>query len=124
MSTKNISGGKGGRCVRVTTSPPLSAECHEKSRSLNFLESSGPHRACYRTALPVYQYSRPEEGSEFFEIQLVSQRKRSFCLRAVLPLQDMGTLCASTVLRFHSFRRVGLRCVTYDLLTKFVTRTS
>jgi len=29
MSTRNIPGGKGGRCVRVMTSPPLSAECHE-----------------------------------------------------------------------------------------------
>jgi len=29
MSTKNIPGGKGGRCVRVTTSPSLSAECYE-----------------------------------------------------------------------------------------------
>jgi hypothetical protein len=26
MSTRNIPGGKGGWCVRVTTSPPLSAE--------------------------------------------------------------------------------------------------
>jgi hypothetical protein len=29
MSTRNIPGGEGGRCVKVTTSPPLSAECHE-----------------------------------------------------------------------------------------------
>jgi hypothetical protein len=29
MSTRNIPGGQGGRCVRVTTSPSLSAECHE-----------------------------------------------------------------------------------------------
>jgi len=29
MSTRNIPGGKGGGCRRVTTSPPLSAECHE-----------------------------------------------------------------------------------------------
>jgi hypothetical protein len=29
MSTRNIPGGKGGRCVILTTSPPLFAECHE-----------------------------------------------------------------------------------------------
>jgi hypothetical protein len=27
-STRNIPGGKGGRCVRLTTSTPLHAECH------------------------------------------------------------------------------------------------
>jgi hypothetical protein len=29
MRTRNISGGKGGRCVRLTTSLPSRAECHE-----------------------------------------------------------------------------------------------
>ena len=29
MSTRNIPGGKGGRCVRLTTSSPSCAECHE-----------------------------------------------------------------------------------------------
>jgi hypothetical protein len=29
MSTRNIPGGKGGWCVRLTTSPPSRAECHE-----------------------------------------------------------------------------------------------
>jgi hypothetical protein len=29
MSTRNIPGGKGGRCVRPTTSPLSCAECHE-----------------------------------------------------------------------------------------------
>ena len=29
MSTRNIPGGKRGRCVRLTTSPPSRAECHE-----------------------------------------------------------------------------------------------
>ena len=28
-STRNIPGGKGGRCVRLSTSPPSCAECHE-----------------------------------------------------------------------------------------------
>jgi hypothetical protein len=29
MSTRNIYGGKGGRCVRLTNPPPSCAECHE-----------------------------------------------------------------------------------------------
>jgi hypothetical protein len=29
MSIRNVTGGKGGRCVRLTTSSPLRAECHE-----------------------------------------------------------------------------------------------
>jgi hypothetical protein len=29
MSTRNFPGGKGGRCVRLTTSPSSHAECHE-----------------------------------------------------------------------------------------------
>ena len=55
MSTRNISGGKGGRCVRMTTSPPLSAEC-QKSGRLNLLEPSGSHRDSYGTALPLLLY--------------------------------------------------------------------
>jgi len=44
-------GGKGGRCVRVTTLPPSCAVVM-KSGNLNFLEPSGPLQACNGTALP------------------------------------------------------------------------
>ena len=44
--------GKGGRCVRLTTLPPSWAIV-TKSGNLNFLEPSGPLRACNGTALPL-----------------------------------------------------------------------
>jgi len=50
MSTRSISRGKGGRCVRLTTLPPSCAVV-TKSGNLNFLEPSGPLRACNGTAL-------------------------------------------------------------------------
>ena len=45
-------GGKGGRCERLTTLPPPCAVVM-KSGNLNFLEPSGPFRACNGTDLPV-----------------------------------------------------------------------
>ena len=52
MSTRNISWGKGGRCVRMTIHQ-LHLPNVIKSGSLNLLEPSGPHLACYGTALPL-----------------------------------------------------------------------
>ena len=46
-------GGKGGRCVRLTTLPPSCAVVM-KSGNLNFLEPSGPLQACNGTALPFF----------------------------------------------------------------------
>jgi len=43
-------GGKGGRCVRLTTLPPSCAVV-TKSGNLNFLEPSGPPGACNGTDL-------------------------------------------------------------------------
>jgi len=48
-------GGKGGRCVRLTTLPPSCAVVM-KSGNLNFLEPSGPLQACNGTALPFYYH--------------------------------------------------------------------
>ena len=45
-------GGKGGRCVRLTTLPPSCAVVM-KSGNLNFLEPSGTVQACNGTALPL-----------------------------------------------------------------------
>ena len=46
-------GGKGGRCVRLTTLPP-SCGVVTKSGNHNFLEPSGPVQACNGTALPFH----------------------------------------------------------------------
>jgi len=45
-------GGKGGRCVRLTILP-TSCAVVTKSGNLNFLEPSGPLRACNGTDLPL-----------------------------------------------------------------------
>jgi hypothetical protein len=52
MSTKCISWGKGGRCVRLTTLPPSCAVVM-KSGNRKFLEPSGPLQASNGTALPL-----------------------------------------------------------------------
>ena len=52
MSTRCISRGKGGRCVRLTTLPSSCAVVM-KSVNLNFLEPSGPPQACNGTALAL-----------------------------------------------------------------------
>ena len=46
-------GGKGGRCIRLTTLPPSCAVVM-KSGNLNFLEPSGPLQACNGTGLPFF----------------------------------------------------------------------
>jgi len=48
-------GGKGGRCVRLTTLPP-SCAIVMKSGNLNFLETFGPLQASNGTASPIYIY--------------------------------------------------------------------
>jgi hypothetical protein len=51
MSTRNISWGKGGRCVGMTTLPPSHADYLETSGSLKLLEREGPVLACNEIAL-------------------------------------------------------------------------
>jgi len=56
MSTRSISWGKGGQCIRLTTLPP-SCAIVTKSGNLNFLEPSGPLQACNGTALPFVSFT-------------------------------------------------------------------
>ena len=48
-------GGKGGRCVRLTTLPPSCAVVM-KSGNINFLEPSGPFQACNGIVVPYISY--------------------------------------------------------------------
>jgi hypothetical protein len=52
MSTRKTPGGEGGRCVRVTTSPPSQCRISRRSRSLNLLEPQQPHQTCSGKPLP------------------------------------------------------------------------
>jgi len=58
MSTRSIPGGKGGRCVRLTTLP-LSCAVVMKYGNLNFLEPSGPLQACNGTDLHLLALQLP-----------------------------------------------------------------
>ena len=57
MSTRIISWGKVGRCVRLKNLPPSCAVVL-KSGNLNFLETSGPLQACNETDLPLHLCQR------------------------------------------------------------------
>jgi hypothetical protein len=59
MSTRSISWGKGGRCVRPTILPPYCA-VFKKSGNLNFLEPSGPLQACNGTAFLFSSNTQPK----------------------------------------------------------------
>jgi hypothetical protein len=52
MTTRNISWGKGGRCVGLTTLPPPCADCLEILEP-HVLEPSGPVQVCNGSALPL-----------------------------------------------------------------------
>jgi len=78
MSTRGISWGKDGRCVRLTTLPP-SCVVVTKSGNLNFLERSGPPKTCYAIALllPLHLPSRKSWYSNF-TIKMDNEKDRNY----------------------------------------------
>ena len=84
-------GGKGGRCVRLTTLPPSCAFV-TKSGNLNFLEPSGPVQTCNGTALPFYSFllesestPRPYCGREDYVSDAIGNRTRDLPACSSVP---------------------------------------
>ena len=71
---QDIPGGKGGRCVRVTTLPPSCAECLV-IWSLNRKEPSGPHRPVKGVAFCRFRQneSSPSVTVEKSDIMVLSK---------------------------------------------------
>ena len=99
MSTRNIPGGKGGWCVRLTTYHHIVPMCM-KSRSLNFLDSSGPAwpvTGVFYLYLLVYMKANENLWSylgkfflerEMFQTKFAQKIKRHFTFSNFLLFQN------------------------------------
>ena len=123
MSTRNISwGGKGGRCVGLTTLPPSCADC-KKSGSVNLLEHSGPVQACNGIALSFYTYSlashneqRPLGWDTVYSFRNLPTFKWICCLEFV------GRRNRSSLLPWRRSQYIPpkLHAVTYQITVPYV----
>jgi hypothetical protein len=107
MSTGVFPGGKGGRCVNLTTLPPTCA-VDMKSGNLNFLEPCGPLQACNGTALPqpTLYSCRPTYGKcstsnvHRLPVQPTGNAVPAMCTDCPSNLREMqNQQCAQTVRR-------------------------
>jgi hypothetical protein len=80
-------GGKGSRCVRLTTLPPFCAVVM-KYGNPNFLESSGSLQACYGSALPLplHRLSLPADVASRLQTSV-----------------EWAVLCTTLGRQYHSF---------------------
>jgi hypothetical protein len=83
LSTRNLSWGKGGRCLRLKPHHLYVPNDMEYGR-LNLLEPSGPHWACYGTALPLHICRNDLRKSVSFGIALNKFHKSISWIREYL----------------------------------------
>ena len=101
-------GGKSGRCVRLTNLPPSCAVVM-KSGNFNFLEPSGPLRACKGTDLPLPFYRYTLRKLNFFAFpRKQCLRQRSYVLQLYL------VYCLSGI-----FFKKGKKLITVSRNNKF-----
>jgi hypothetical protein len=88
MSTRNIPGGKGGRCVRLTTSPPSCVVCHENLgdyTSWNPLGHTGPVTGLLYLYLNNISSVRKTQHCGAFASRFVQwKRNKTFCVFSTL----------------------------------------
>jgi hypothetical protein len=86
ISTRNILGGKGGQCMRLTTSSPSLAECHEiwEPKSPGTLWATpGLLRDCFTFTYKLYINFLKPTFSVVYHMQLHSCVQISLCLHFV-----------------------------------------
>jgi len=92
-------GGKGGRCVRLTTLPPSCAVV-TKSGNLNFLEPSGPVQACNGTDFYLSQvycgWQVVKTPTIISNNPLFWEQRVLLCVNEVVAARIQTALCGKT----------------------------
>jgi hypothetical protein len=105
MSTRNIHGSKGGRCVRLTTSPTLRAECQEiwePKPPGTLWATPGQLRESYTftfTYIVAYDVCKTTKSTT------QKKTRRCFSVTVVLKRTRQNVLLCKHFLYFYIFKR-------------------
>jgi hypothetical protein len=106
MSTRNIPGGKGGRCMRLTTSPPSRAECHEiwePKPPGTLWAAPGLLRDCFTFFFNVWNYYK-----SWWHISVTHTLQMYYRRTPFVQLNTLPTLYASEKITKHQRHGSGL----------------